>query len=535
MATDLVERNSLVGTSEESDPRDSATMGSSAETLNMNEKRDEDAIANDADFKVVEEGDQVQTESSKEQEVNGQDPFLVLWEGHGDPGCPRGMKKSTKWMITLVVAAGAFNTTCASSIYTATYAQIEKEFGSSHELAIAGLSLFVIGLGVGPMFLAPLSEFYGRRPIYIVSFACYILFLIPCAAAQNITTLLVGRFLDGVAGSAFLSVAGGTVGDMFEGSDLGLPMMVYTASPFIGPEIGPLIGGFINENTNWRWTWYVMIIWSFVQWIMLCLIPETYNPILLQRKAAKIRRETGDDRYYAPYDKRTNGILKTVLVSCQRPFQLLVFEPMVLALCTFTALLLGILYIFFQAFGFIFRGTYGFTLSQLGLSFLGLFVGMIMGVMTDPIWRRTYAKLVAKRGESIPEFRLVPGILGGVLVPVGMFWFGWTTYKSVHWIVPIIGSTAFGMGTLLVYSAVFAFLVDCYPLYAASAMAANSFSRSCFAAGFPLFSTQMYQTLGAQYATLILTLLTVLMAPFPFLFFKYGEKLRKHSRYARSP
>lgn len=326
-----------------------------------------------------------------------------------------------------------------------------------------------MGLGVGPMFLGPLSEFYGRRPIYIVSFACYILFLIPCAAAQNITTLLVGRFLDGVAGSAFLSVAGGTVGDMFEKGDLGLPMMVYTAAPFVGPEVGPLIGGFINENTNWRWTWYVMIIWSFVIWIMLCLVPETYNPVLLQRKAARIRRETGDDKYYAPYDKRDTGIFKTILLSCQRPFQLLCFEPMVLALCTFTALLLGILYLFFQAFGIVFRGNHGFTLSQVGMSFLGMFIGMIAAIFTDPIWHRTYNRLVAKRGgQSIPEFRLTPGILGGVLVPVGLLWFGWTTYSHIHWIVPIIGSVFFGMGTLLVYSAVFSFLVDCKELLQAT-------------------------------------------------------------------
>ncbi|KAK6537141.1 hypothetical protein TWF694_011339 [Orbilia ellipsospora] len=515
-------------------PRDSATMASSRETLNENKpysSEDSSIMANN-DKEIEEKLEKPQDDNSE----GGQDRFLVQWDGPNDPGCPKGIKKRNKWIITLIIAGGAFNTTCASSIYTSTYTQIQKEFNSSHELAIAGLSLFVMGLGIGPMFLAPLSEFYGRRPIYIVSFACYILFLIPCAAAQNITTLLVGRFLDGVAGSAFLSVAGGTVGDMFEKADLGLPMMVYTASPFIGPEIGPLIGGFINENTSWRWTWYVMIIWSFVEWTLLCMVPETYNPVLLQRKAARIRQETGDDRYYAPNDKRQYGILRTVLLSCQRPFLLLVFEPMVLALCTFTALLLGILYMFFQAFAIVFEGAHGFTLSQLGLSFMGLFIGMLLGVMTDPIWRRTYARLVAKRGgESIPEFRLTPGIMGGILVPIGLFWFGFTTYPSVHWIVPIIGSVFFGMGTLLVYSAVFAFLVDCYPLYAASAMAANSFTRSCFAAGFPLFSTQMYNTLGNQYATLILALLTVVLAPFPFLFFKYGEKLRRKSRYAKSP
>lgn len=107
----------------------------------------------------------------------------------------------------------------------------------SEIVVILGLSLFVAGLGIGPMVLAPLSEFYGRRPIYIISLFIYLLFLIPCAVAKNIQTMLVARFLTGVAGSAFLSVAGGTVGDMFEKEDLSFPMMIFTASPFIGPEL----------------------------------------------------------------------------------------------------------------------------------------------------------------------------------------------------------------------------------------------------------------------------------------------------------
>lgn len=108
------------------------------------------------------------------------------------------------------------------------------EFHTSQIVATLGLSLFVIGLGLGPMILAPMSEFYGRRIVYILSFVFFIIFLLPCALAHNIQTLLVGRFFNGLAGSAFLSVAGGTVGDLFTKTELSGPMMVYTASPFIG-------------------------------------------------------------------------------------------------------------------------------------------------------------------------------------------------------------------------------------------------------------------------------------------------------------
>lgn len=160
-----------------------------------------------------------------------------------------------------------FHRTLASSIYSESIIQLKERFHKSQEVVTLGLSLFVFGLAVGPMVLGPLSEvgtfhhlakciltksqFYGRRPIYIISVFFFIMFLIPEAAAQNIQTIIVGRFLDGISGSAFLSVAAGTVADLFEPSQIQRPMMLYTLAPFLGPVLGPLVGGFINSFTTW--------------------------------------------------------------------------------------------------------------------------------------------------------------------------------------------------------------------------------------------------------------------------------------------
>jgi multidrug resistance protein len=472
-------------------------------------------------------------------ERTAEDEFLVGWE-ENDPLCPRNFNKLRRWLIVVICSTGSLCVTCTSSMYTVTYEQLTKEFNCSRIVATLGLSFFIWGLGVGPLFLSPLSEFYGRRNIYLVSFTLFLIWLVPCAVAKNIQTMIVCRFFNGLSGSAFLSVAGGTVGDLFNRNELSAPMMIYTASPFLGPVVGPVVGGFINSFTTWRWTFYVLLIWTGAILVSLVLfVPETYHPVLLRRKAQKLRKETGDERWKAPIEKLQRSVAQTVLRSIYRPLLLLTLEPMCLNLCIFSAILLGILYLFFGAFQLVFENVYGMDLWQRGLVFIGLSVGMLFAILSDPFWRRIYAKLehkheaaTGKADDPQPEWRLPPAILGGPLVTIGLFIFGWTIYPHVHWIVPIIGSAFFGAGTILVYSGIFTFLVDAYPMYAASALAANSCARSSFGGIFPLFGIQMYNNLGYHWATTLLAFLTLAMMPFPYIFFRYGGRIRQKSRYA---
>ncbi|KAK4166482.1 major facilitator superfamily domain-containing protein [Cladorrhinum sp. PSN259] len=468
------------------------------------------------------------------------DPYEVAWvNGDLDPLNPRSLPSWRKWLIIIITSIGSFCVTHGSAIYTASYGPMIPEFHTTRLVATLALSSYVLGIALGP-FWSPLAEFYGRRPIYIASFVAFIIFVIPSALAKNIQTMIVVRFFQGLAGSAFLSVSGGTVSDLFTRDNMLMPMAVFSLSPFIGPSTGPLIGGlFVMYSGDWRWMhWYLMALGGATLLGLAVGVPETYHPVLLARKAKKLRKETGDERYYAPIERSTRSIPVTVGLSLLRPFQILLHEPMAVILNVYTAVLLGLLYLFFGAFPLIFRTNHGFNLWQVGLTFTGLLVSMVLACALTPVWDRVRHWLREKRlretGElrDEPEDQLPQVIFGAPLITGGLFWFGFTSTPDIHWIVPLVGSAVFGLGMSFAFTGVFTFLVAAYPRYAASALASNALVRCSFAAAFPLFGYQMYEELGFQWATGLLAFITLALLPFPYIFFRYGKKIRARSRFA---
>ena len=197
------------------------------------------------------------------------DGMLVRWGDEDDGGAnPLTWSTAKKAGVLSVIASGSMCVTCASSVVSTTYGGLERDLGVSHEVAILGLSIFVVGLGLGPCILAPFSEFYGRRvsvpgrreqrlpsespslqPIYLISFGAFFLLGLPVAFANNIAVFLVFRFLTGFAGSSFLSIAGGSISDMWEPGKSLIPMACYTCTPFLGPVIGACrSGGGVGEQ-----------------------------------------------------------------------------------------------------------------------------------------------------------------------------------------------------------------------------------------------------------------------------------------------
>ncbi|WYZ38144.1 hypothetical protein EsH8_III_000058 [Colletotrichum jinshuiense] len=286
---------------------------------------------------------------------------------------------------------------------------------------------------------------------------------------------------------------------MFVPQELLVPMTIFTGTAFLGPTLGPLIGGFISSFTNWRWTFYILIIWAGLLLVFVLFTTETFHPIILSRKAAALRKSQQNDEYYSASDqvRASKTLSQALLASLYVPFQLLLLDPMVLALCTYTSLVQGILYLFFGAFPLVFGENHGFNLWQIGLTFIGIMIGNIVACFFNPFWHKNWMGLIHKMKEKHgagyepePELRLPPAMVGSVLVTVSLFWFAWTTYASVHWLVPISATVVFSVGCFFVFQGIWTFLMAAYPKYAASSMAINTTTRCIFSAAFPLFTDQ---------------------------------------------
>lgn len=200
------------------------------------------------------------------------------------------------------------------------------------------------------MVFAPLSEMVGRKPVYVVTLFVAVILLIPCAVAHNIEMLLICRALDGIAFSAPMTLVGGTLADLWKNEERGVPMAAFSAAPFIGPAIGPLAGGFLNDAAGWRWLYWIQLILSGVIWILITFtLPETYTPTLLARRAKKMRKAENDDRYVTEVDLDSRPMSEKLRLFLIRPFQLLFLEPIVLFLSVYMSVLYGLLYMFFVA------------------------------------------------------------------------------------------------------------------------------------------------------------------------------------------
>ncbi|KAF7544470.1 hypothetical protein G7Z17_g9927 [Cylindrodendrum hubeiense] len=455
---------------------------------------------------------------------------LVWWDGEDDPENPYNWPSWRKYSNSILISLVTFVSPLSSSIFAPGIASLMVEFKTTNtELGAFVVSVYVLGFAVGPMVLAPLSEMYGRAPVYHVCNLGFVAFTVACALAPSLNSLIVFRFFAGSFGSAPLTNGGGSIADIFPQEKRGAAMAAFSVGPLLGPIIGPVIGGFLSDEKGWRWVfWVVAIVSGATSVAMLFFMRESYAPVILARKAARLRKETGNEFLRSKLDtgcSRTDLFKRSII----RPAKLLLFSPICTVFALYIAVVYGYLYLLFTSVPYVFKKSYNFSTSSSGLVYLGLGVGSFMGM----IWfasdsaREVKKHMGEEEGHAKPEVRLKLLPAGAIIMPIGFFIYGWTTDYETHWMGPIIGLCIIGVGNLICFMAVSVYLVDAYEMYAASALAANTIIRSIAGCVLPIFGLRMYDKLGLGWGNTMLGLIAVALIPIPFLIVRYGEKLRK--------
>ncbi|KAH7055834.1 major facilitator superfamily domain-containing protein [Macrophomina phaseolina] len=462
-------------------------------------------------------------------------PKTVIAFAKNDPENPVNWHWKRKFLPVFAAMLSVMNSTISSSLTAGNVDQISEYFHiTSQAQLVLPTSIFLVGYMIGPLIFGPLSESYGRRLIMIGAFALFTIFTLACAVADNFASLIVFRLLVGIPGSCAISVVGGVIADVYnDPTTRGRAMAIFMAATTFGPLIGPVASGFIAV-ISWRWTFWLGLIIAGVTWIPLAVMPETYAPVILKRRAKRLRKESGDENIFAPIELEPRDLRHVVTVVLTRPIRMILFEWIVLFSCLYLSFVYAVFYMFFQAYPIMYRGTYGFNAGEEGLAFLPIGLGALIACALYLAYDSFLARARARdapwtRSEEVR--RLPLACIAGPFIVISMFWAGWTARPDVHWAVPVFAGVPYGVGYLLCFMAILNYLVDAYEIFAASAMAAAGTSRSTFGAVLPFATRPMYEALGVDWACSLLGFIMLLLCAIPFVFWRYGDKIRANSAF----
>lgn len=287
---------------------------------------------------------------------------------------------------------------------------------------------------------------------------------------------------------------------------------------------------------RWRWgLWEILWLTGPIMVVFIICFPETSSENILRRRAQRLRKITGrsDLKAQTEIDQANLEFSAVFWDALIKPIEIFVKDPAITFTNIYTSLTYGIYYSFFEVFPLVYPPIYSFTLGEVGLTFLTIGVGCIIGLIIFLVYQIYYLiPDIKKNGLRSPEHRLVPALFAVLTLPAGYFMFGWTARASVHWIASLIGVTILVASNFIIFQCIFVYIPLSYPQYTASLFAANDLSRASFAAGCVLFARPMFINLGVGGGVSLLAGLAVVGMAGMVGLWKYGAVLRSRSTFA---
>ncbi|KAI1630691.1 major facilitator superfamily transporter [Biscogniauxia mediterranea] len=461
---------------------------------------------------------------------------IISWD-ENDKENPHNWSKARKWYIVITAMLVVINSTMGSALSSMAVPYMTAEWGVTSETQkILPQSTYLMGYVCGPLFWGPLSEQIGRQKLTIGAFVVFMVWTMACALAPNWLAFLVFRFLTGAFASAPMATVTGIIADVYDNPvSRGRAMAWFMVMTLGGPLFAPIISGFCSTSIGWRWSFWVGLIYAGLCLVDLAFLPETYAPVLLTRRAVKLRKENPKAQVYSSMELEDQDFRQLVTRVLTRPIRMIMTELIVMATCLYLALVYSIFYMSFQAFPLIFQGIYHLSPGVTGLLFLPIGAGALGSLAVFFAYDRFLRDAQARAAPwtQKEEYRRVPlAFLGGPLFVVSLFWLGWSARADVPFAVVSLAGVPFGAGFVLIFMALLNYLTDAYEIFAASANAAASSARSLFAVVLPFATTPMFARLGVDGACSLLGGLSLLMCAIPYVFIWKGERIRAGSKFS---
>jgi len=266
--------------------------------------------------------------------------------------------------------------------------------------------------------------------------------------------------------------------------------------------------------------------------IAFLFMPETYLPILLDWKAEHLRRVTGDDRFISEH-AQSSSFSQRLKQQLSLPAKFFFTEPVITVIGAYLILLYVLLFTFLSGFDYIFKETYGLSSGMTGSCFGAIAAGATVFTVFAPgsySWARSKTEYV--RGSSIPpEFRLWPAIIAAPLLPISLFWLGWSDWNSVSIWSGLGACFLFGMVIIAIYVSSYEYIIDSYGEHAAVGLASITIARYLIAGGLVLAARPMYKGIGTHWTMTWLGAIAFILVPAPLVFWRLGPRLRSRSPY----
>ncbi|KAF7957261.1 hypothetical protein EAE96_002848 [Botrytis aclada] len=438
-----------------------------------------------------------------------------------------------KYAISISVLYTAFAATFGNSTYTGGMPGVVTSFGISKTIATIPISCYSAGLGIGAFFSTAFSEVFGRRIVYRVTAPLALTFTLLGGCATNFATIAISRTLAGLFASPCLTVGGGIISDVWNislektGTTFSALFVLFVVG---GTQTGPMVSAAIITNHSWRWEFWVSAILFSGSTIFAYLLPETYQPQILRRRA--------EARMGLMTSRAT--LARLVLTSLGRPLHMLLVEPTVFPTGLVMAITQSVVFSYLVSYANLFEKIYQHSPYEVGMAFCPLIIGSVTALPTIAIFDRLlYRK---PRNEAIrtgtkvaPEKRLYPAMLGSITLPISLFWLAWTGRADIPSIVPILSGGLFGFSFVLTMLCLPVYHSDFYTAhYSASMLAALTFMRFFVSACFPLITPTILDKLGFTWATSMLGFITVSLIPIPWILYRLGPYLRTKSQYIQA-